>query len=305
MDPQDLIISEEVEPIDEALPGVNAHFSKVGPSVMPSYVAGQELGSIEFASMRFGHATQGVADFADDVAALVVATPGGPGERWDGHDIEPGHVVLYGPGARHTSSGPPGIHAGLLVAQRGALREASEVLGRVLETPPLYVLGTDQANPWIELVAELRATPTTPDPDAAETRILDMLVRTLSRSPRRDRRRPRGDQADHRIVSRVLDYLDAAGRWAAPMLRLCEITGMSDRRVQAAFLAVFDTPPSTYLRNRALSAARTRLVAANADTLTVTQVAVDHDFYHLGRFSRYYRDVYGESPSTTLGTPPR
>ena len=80
---------------------------------------------------------------------------------------------------------------------------------------------------------------------------------------------------------------------------------MSERRIEAAFLATFGTPPSIYLRNRALSAARTQLATANEGMCTVTQAAVDHDFYHLGRFSQYYNATYGESPSATLRSPVR
>ena len=35
-------------------------------------------------------------------------------------------------------------------------------------------------------------------------------------------------------------------------------------------------------------------------TSTLTDIATRYGFWHLGRFSRYYRDVYGRLPSVAL-----
>jgi len=34
--------------------------------------------------------------------------------------------------------------------------------------------------------------------------------------------------------------------------------------------------------------------------LSVTQIAMNHGFFHLGRFSKVYRESFGERPSDTL-----
>jgi len=48
---------------------------------------------------------------------------------------------------------------------------------------------------------------------------------------------------------------------------------------------------------------RRALQRADASTATVTQLATDHGFWELGRFSVSYRRLFGESPSETLRRP--
>ncbi|WPL20834.1 helix-turn-helix domain-containing protein [Thiorhodovibrio frisius] len=40
--------------------------------------------------------------------------------------------------------------------------------------------------------------------------------------------------------------------------------------------------------------------AARNSTRTITEVAARWGFLHMGRFTRAYRDLFGELPSTTL-----
>jgi AraC-like DNA-binding protein len=47
-------------------------------------------------------------------------------------------------------------------------------------------------------------------------------------------------------------------------------------------------------------ATRQQLTVASPGQTTVTQVAYDNGFYHLGRFSADYRRLFGELPSKTL-----
>lgn len=58
-------------------------------------------------------------------------------------------------------------------------------------------------------------------------------------------------------------------------------------------------PPSQYFRLRALSKARSTLLAGNRG-VRVGESAIEAGFSNLGRFSRLYKDVFGELPSKTL-----
>ena len=56
-----------------------------------------------------------------------------------------------------------------------------------------------------------------------------------------------------------------------------------------------------YLREIRLKRAREALLAADPCSATsVTEIALDSGFVHLGRFSSEYRNRFGESPSQTL-----
>jgi len=81
---------------------------------------------------------------------------------------------------------------------------------------------------------------------------------------------------------------------------LCKVAHVSERRPREAFVDEYAMPPTLYFRDWAFDEAHPRLRAAQPDTATVTDVAADMGFAHLGRFSGHYRKLYGECPSATL-----
>jgi AraC family ethanolamine operon transcriptional activator len=103
-----------------------------------------------------------------------------------------------------------------------------------------------------------------------------------------------------RIVRQVEDYLDQRPGQPVNTLELCQALALSRRTLHRAFADMLGMGPRTYLRLRALSAARKALVGGREAGASVTQVALDHGFWELGRFSVTYRAMFGESPSQTL-----
>lgn len=74
---------------------------------------------------------------------------------------------------------------------------------------------------------------------------------------------------------------------------------VSVRSLERAFSEALDTGPAQYLRGLRLDRVRRQIESAPRGT-SITDLAVAHGFYHPGRFAKYYRDRYGESPSSTL-----
>jgi AraC-like DNA-binding protein len=98
------------------------------------------------------------------------------------------------------------------------------------------------------------------------------------------------------------DYIEAN---LTQPLRLEELALAVDadiRRLQRAFHSVFGMSPYRYLLCRRLLLARRRLRSKGWKSSTVTQIAGESGFGHLGRFSVDYRAMFGESPSVTLST---
>ena len=81
---------------------------------------------------------------------------------------------------------------------------------------------------------------------------------------------------------------------------LADAVGTSDRWVRSAFSRTYGVAPSEYFGALALARCRRNLEAAKPGLVTVTDVAVEAGFWHLGRFSACYRAFFGESPSVTL-----
>lgn len=70
--------------------------------------------------------------------------------------------------------------------------------------------------------------------------------------------------------------------------------------LREAFLETVGTGPSAWLRRQRLNGAHRDLNRAGETGETISQIAMRWGFWHLGRFSGYYADLFGETPSQTL-----
>lgn len=97
-----------------------------------------------------------------------------------------------------------------------------------------------------------------------------------------------------RIVRQARE-LAAAGNdgGAVTVEELCRRLGVSRRALQYCFLETLGIPPSTYLRAVRLNGARRAIKCATS----VADAATLWGFWHLGRFARDYKLMFGELPS--------
>ncbi len=104
-----------------------------------------------------------------------------------------------------------------------------------------------------------------------------------------------------KLVRRVEDYLQTTGNRPQHISEICSRLGLSRRSLHRAFHEIFGIGPVTFLRQKRLCAAHSVLKQSSPETTTVGQVAIEQGFLELGRFSQYYRAMFGEAPSQTLG----
>ncbi len=100
-------------------------------------------------------------------------------------------------------------------------------------------------------------------------------------------------------MARAEAALRDAAAAAVRIADLARAAGVSARTVYRASARHLGGPPMTQIRRSRLRQVRRRLLAA-APGETVTSAAMDCGFFHLGRFSAFYRRHFGESPSQTL-----
>jgi transcriptional regulator GlxA family with amidase domain len=143
----------------------------------------------------------------------------------------------------------------------------------------------------------------TPRFDIAPTVVEPGLFHALSRMLGEgdvDRSVPTARKIDDReVVLACMECADAVQRLPT-IEELCAAAFVSERRLRNAFTASYDMPPHRFFLAWGLDLARRRLVDADPTTDSVTTVAAALGFIHLGRFARYYKQQFGESPSTTL-----
>ena len=130
--------------------------------------------------------------------------------------------------------------------------------------------------------------------------LLESTLMALAQAKARGARR-QGVLNAARIVRRAEDFLDGgAARQGVRVDDVCGALNVSRRTLYRAFHDLLDVSPKAYLRLKNMSAARAMLLAAGSRPTTVTQVALDHGFWELGRFAGAYRAMFGEAPSETL-----
>jgi AraC-like DNA-binding protein len=105
------------------------------------------------------------------------------------------------------------------------------------------------------------------------------------------------------IVKRFEDLLAENGDKPLYLAEICKAVGASEGTLRICCEEHLGMGPTRYLWLRRMQLARWALTSADPATTTVTQVAINHGFWELGRFAVSYRSLFGESPSTSLRRP--
>lgn len=257
--------------------------------------------SILAGEFEFPVATEG--DIAGDflvVAFQLEETAG----SWNGEAFSPDGAWLYGPGSEHVGAGPAGSTARptrfATVSIEGLTAPQLEASGPARPASSVPVVRDDRVRVLRSLATDIlvmSASGRLTDERArlAQRDIVD-VVATLGAGAT-DGRVDRTSATW--ITQECIALADALG----PMPSVAELAagiGVSDRWVRAAFRKVYGVSTSAFLRARAMDGAHRELEATVPGTRSVTEVAMDWGFWHLGRFSAAHRAYFGELPGETL-----
>lgn len=168
------------------------------------------------------------------------------------------------------------------------LRQPLEKFANHLYANPLFQSGEEVAD----------------DNEALCSSIMDRLLLALDASsvnhaPHQDLMARRRAKAR---VSEAIAYIDAAlANGICPsIVDICVELKVSQRNLQYSFKKIVGFTPNVYLYNLRLNRVRVQLSNPDNINVTVTQVAMHWQFWHLGRFAHDYLHLFGELPSTTL-----
>ena len=100
------------------------------------------------------------------------------------------------------------------------------------------------------------------------------------------------------VAQQIIDYIHA--NYASPMTLtgLCQLVGISERALRNNFLKATGLSLQQYLTNYRLQKARALLLENKV--AEVGDAAIACGIPHAGRFSQYFKALYGEFPSQTL-----
>jgi len=101
-----------------------------------------------------------------------------------------------------------------------------------------------------------------------------------------------------RALMATLDFIEQHQADAITVGDICKATGLAERTLRRAFLERFGIAPKSYLQRLRLSRARDQLSTLSTGN-SITDVANNLGFWHMGNFARDYRRLFGELPSET------
>ncbi|WP_199271673.1 helix-turn-helix domain-containing protein [Paraglaciecola sp. L3A3] len=103
-----------------------------------------------------------------------------------------------------------------------------------------------------------------------------------------------------RIMARVHEYLTES-RLKTPitMSEICAAVHVSRRTLQYTFTQCYGISPKQYIQVTRLNQVR-RVLLNNEEFLTISEIAFNYGFFHLGWFCQNYKRLFGETPRQTL-----
>ena len=99
------------------------------------------------------------------------------------------------------------------------------------------------------------------------------------------------------VIQKSCQYLHKKVYEDISVQDLCDYTRVSRRTLQSGFNSIFKINPKEYIKVVRLNRAR-QLIFRSPST-KIHNVALESGFNHFGRFSQYYQEFFGESPSET------
>jgi AraC-like DNA-binding protein len=288
-----------VEQYRYSLPQFKLDVVRTGVGSGPNEVHSTDRGSFTEASVSVQFPVLGHAHVPHDFVVAMVITAAPRAVLWNGADVEPGMVLLYGPGAHHTAVSPVGLEFVYVTHKVRPIEERAR-MGRVPEILPAgTVTVTCMKDDWKSIAAEMRDLGEHAGPDHSRTGASQHVEALIDRLARKDPTVTSKRLAKSRlIVAECIALADHRGT-RVTIADLMASTAASPRRIRQAFGDAYSLSPMRYLQLRLLSNARDLLSTGRAGCGTVTRVASDLGVTHMGRFSARYRDVYGETPSET------
>ncbi|MCP3870077.1 MAG: AraC family transcriptional regulator [Gammaproteobacteria bacterium] len=105
--------------------------------------------------------------------------------------------------------------------------------------------------------------------------------------------------ASFRQVRNIEDYIESHANQPIDIVTLVTVSGLSAATIHRTFRKHREYTPMQFLKQTRMGLVNQRLLMASSSD-SVTRIAMECGFTHLGRFASEYRYRFGEDPSQTL-----
>ncbi|MEQ8514907.1 MAG: AraC family transcriptional regulator [Chromatocurvus sp.] len=189
-------------------------------------------------------------------------------------------------------------------------QKLAQLIGQPLQAPllfdPVFNLRSPAGTAWCNAVEFTRKQLQILLPEASNTPLLLQLedflcVHLLQLMPHNYSNQLHRQSTDltPRSIKRACNFVNANLEQSITLEQLAQSAGVTAATLTRHFQHYLGEPPMKYIRGKKLERVHALLQRSTADH-SVTDIALQYGFNHLGRFADYYRRRYGELPSDTL-----
>ncbi len=132
----------------------------------------------------------------------------------------------------------------------------------------------------------------------AEDEILGVIMKLLSEQTPTIPKLTAGENTALKIRDQVFHHMDGN----ISISSLAKQHQVSKQTLQNSFKSLFGFTPKQFIRLLKLNLIHQELINSNPEQSTVMKIAYRWGFTHMGRFSGYYTELFGQNPSLTLKT---
>ena len=243
-----------------------------------------------------------------DMVAVVLPAGNSPLGVYEGTTLRPNDALVLLSGEGRCLRSPAGFRACTISIPRTTLEEA---VGHFAHCEAATVFPKSQSFAFspnrIRRMAATVCSLTSPQQGSlgqiTTAELQDRLLQELANGVCQDRQdlkqhARRHERAEH--VSKARDYIEAHLEQTILLSQIAACVGVSVRTLELAFRDLLGVTPTEYIRTRRLNRLRQQLLKEGRVIRTLTDMAMEQGLLHLGRFSRNYKDLFGELPSHTL-----
>ncbi len=133
--------------------------------------------------------------------------------------------------------------------------------------------------------------------DKSEQAILQIIFQNIDRSRKRKKTLESETNAN-----KIRKYIEKNYKYDIKVNELANSKKFSKRTVRLGFNNLFGFSPKQYLKCYRLGTVHHSLLKSDFNSYTVGNIAYEHGFSHMGRFSDNYKSMFGKAPSSTLKT---
>lgn len=266
-----------------------------------------KIGRCEILALRYGAEVEIRPKPFQDFVLIQMPIQGSAVLQSSGvtHQVNPGQAAIFSPGEHSSLLWRQDCEQLMLKLPKSLIDWAKLQLQEEghdqIILPEISCLGRAMAKRWFRLVAELLDC--MPGNDCASPRWLRQVEESLAlfiisnQLQKVNTDQHECPQSSTRQTKRLEEFIRERLGQDTTLTELATTVGVSVRSLHSICQREYGKSPMELLRSFRLEAARARLLQSKE--ISVTEVALEYGFSHVGRFANYYRQRFGELPRIT------